>query len=134
MAKYWNKGRMRRVRERETRKELRAKEEARDAARAYRTRTPGNRRKNARLIFDALGLPLRRYLLERLAREGTMSLSKLVKPFNLTLPTAQFHLDILESAGLVDTHKQGRSRLCTYSPAALVELASHLKNGRPDFD
>lgn len=63
-----------------------------------------------------------------------MSLSKLAEPFNLTLPTAQFHLDSLARAGLVQTHKQGRLRLCVYNPAVLKEFGTYLQQSRPGLE
>lgn len=77
-------------------------------------------------MLDALGLPLRRGMMARLRVEGAMSLSKLVEPFHITLPSALTHLRELERAGLVVTHKQGRVRICAYNRHALEELAAWL--------
>jgi DNA-binding transcriptional ArsR family regulator len=130
--KYWNKARIKRVRERRAgRDEARYKMAAqthRNAAIAKRTRTPGNMVKNSALIFEALGIPIRRAMVERLRTKGAMSLSKLSEPFRITLPTAQTHILILERSGLVKTHKQGRARICSYNPAAIKELADWIKS------
>ena len=53
-----------------------------------------------------------------------MSLSKLGQPFNMKLPLLQKHILVLERAGLVTTHKQGRIRMCIYNQTAFEELAS----------
>lgn len=94
------------------------------------TYTPGDTRKNARLMLDALGLPLRRRMLARLAREGAMSVSKLAEPFRITLPAALSHVRILERAGMVATQKRGRVRMCVYDPRALKELVVVLGSTR----
>lgn len=77
-------------------------------------------------MLDVLGLPLRRNMVERLRNGGAMSLSKLVEPFNITLPSALKHLRALERAWLVTTHKQGRVRMCVYNRLAIKELADWL--------
>jgi DNA-binding transcriptional ArsR family regulator len=76
--------------------------------------------------FDALGLSIRRSMLERLRRGGAMSLSKLSEPYGITLPTAQTHLRALQRGGLVRTVKQGRVRICVYNPQAFRDLAQVL--------
>jgi len=77
-------------------------------------------------MLNALGLPLRRNMLARLQGGGAMSLSKLVEPFRITLPTALKHLRALERAGIVTTHKQGRVRMCVYNRLAIKELTDWL--------
>lgn len=100
----------------------------RDAERRRRTRTyeKGNATKNAGLMLDALGSPVRRMLLWRLCAEGAMSLSKLGRPYTFKLPHLQKHVAVLESAGLITTKKTGRIRICIYNRAAAEELASWL--------
>lgn len=91
-----------------------------------RSYTKGDAKKNARLMMDALALPLRRQMVARLAREGSMPLTKLAVPFRLVLSTAQFHLGILERAGIVETYKAGRHRFVTFNKKSLAELATFL--------
>ena len=126
MTKYWNSRRIQRVKERENRAlgKVVAKEKAlRERQRSY---TLGDRGKNADLMFDALGLPLRRKMVARLKRDGAMSLSKLAKPFGITLPSSLAHIHILERVGIVKTHKRGRIRICVYNPKVFKELAAWL--------
>lgn len=134
MLKYWNPRRIKRVREREKRRELARYEKSQVEIRKSKRFTPGDKKKNTRLIFDALGLPLRRKMAARVAREGAMSLSKLARPFRLKLPAAQFHLAILEGAGVVSTHKQGRVRMIMYNRAAMEEFASFVSSRTPEFE
>jgi len=91
-----------------------------------RTYARGDSQKNANLMLGALGLPIRRNMVARLRGGGAMSLSKLVEPFHITLPTALAHLRELERAGIVTTHKHGRVRMCVYNRHALDELAAWL--------
>jgi len=82
-------------------------------------------------IFDALGDPTRRNILERLG-EGPVSVSRLAEPLPITLAAVVQHLQVLEESGLVQTEKVGRVRTCRLDPAAisaasdwLAELRSH---------
>jgi DNA-binding transcriptional ArsR family regulator len=61
--------------------------------------------------FVALSHPKRRGILERLGR-GPATLSQLAEPSGLTLNGIKKHVGILESAGLVETEKVGRTREC----------------------
>src|SRR3989344_9548215 len=119
MVKYWNPRRIRRVRERKVRAQDREAERAKVQFERDRSYTPGNGEKNTELILDALGSPLRRRILERLARGGAVSLSKLADPFHITLPATLRHIKILERAGLVTTHKRGRIRFCVRNPEVI---------------
>ena len=121
--KYWNERRIRRIRESEKRKEAASAVLATVLARKARTYTAGDSEKNAHLMFDALGLSLRRKLLIRLRKEGAMSLSKLGRPFGMKLPTLYMHMQILERVGLITTHKRGRVRMCIFNQEAFNELS-----------
>ena len=126
MTKYWNPRRLQRIRERKIKAEKSAADKAETLREQQRTYTRGDSQKNANLMLDALGLPLRRNMVARLQDCGAMSLSKLVEPFRITLPSALVHLHILERAGIVSTHKKGRIRICVYNRHALKELAAWL--------
>lgn len=62
-------------------------------------------------VFAALSDPTRRAIVVRLA-EGETSVSDLAKPFDVSLPAVTKHLAVLERAGLLQHHKQGRVRRC----------------------
>lgn len=62
-------------------------------------------------IFSALSDPTRRAIVVRLA-EGEASVSELAEPFDVSLPAVTKHLAVLERAGLLEHHKQGRVRRC----------------------
>jgi DNA-binding transcriptional ArsR family regulator len=63
-------------------------------------------------MFQALGDPTRRQMLERLSR-GPASVSELAEPFSMSLPAVVQHLQVLEQSGLVKSEKIGRVRTCT---------------------
>lgn len=69
--------------------------------------------------FSALGDPTRRSILQRLAR-GAASVSELAAPHDMALPSFMGHLRKLETAGLVRSTKQGRTRICTLTPGAFA--------------
>src|SRR3954469_21362 len=59
--------------------------------------------------FQALAVPTRRAVIERLSR-GPASVSELARPFDMTLAAVVQHVQVLETAGLVQTQKMGRVR------------------------
>lgn len=72
-------------------------------------------------VFQALADPTRRKVIERLV-SGPTSTSELAEPFDMALPSFTQHMGVLERAGLVSSHKEGRVRTYRLSPLAL-ELA-----------
>jgi DNA-binding transcriptional ArsR family regulator len=63
------------------------------------------------VVFSALADPTRRAIVVRLS-EGEASVSELAAPFDVTLPAVTKHLRVLERAGLLEHHKDGRVRRC----------------------
>ncbi len=126
MTKYWNESRLRRVRARKAKEATRAAEKRLTHLERERSYTSGNTEKNAALMLEALGLPIRRKIMMRARQGGAMSLSKLVEPFNITLPTALVHLRALERVGILTSHKRGRIRFCVFNKSAVAELATWL--------
>jgi DNA-binding transcriptional ArsR family regulator len=70
------------------------------------------------LIFQALGDPARRAMVEQLTRRPA-TVSELARPLPMSLPAVFQHLQMLEGAGLVRSEKVGRVRTCRIEPAAL---------------
>jgi DNA-binding transcriptional ArsR family regulator len=81
------------------------------------------------LIFSALGDPTRRAIVARLAR-GPASVSELSDPHDMSLPSFLGHLGKLETAGLIETRKQGRSRICRLVPEGLAPMTDWLADQR----
>lgn len=77
-----------------------------------------NRSNRLDLLFQALGDPTRRVMVERLTR-GPASVSSLAQPFAMSLPAVLQHLQVLEASGLVRSEKIGRVRTFRIESAAL---------------
>jgi DNA-binding transcriptional ArsR family regulator len=69
-------------------------------------------------VFRALGDPTRRTMIEHLVR-GPATVSQLAQPLEITLSAVVQHLAILESSGLVNSEKVGRTRTCRIEPVGL---------------
>lgn len=61
--------------------------------------------------FSALAHATRRDILSRLLA-GEASVSDLAAPYDMTLPAVSQHLRILERAGLIERHVEGRVHRC----------------------
>ncbi|HEY4055287.1 MAG TPA: metalloregulator ArsR/SmtB family transcription factor [Kofleriaceae bacterium] len=70
-------------------------------------------------VFDALGDPTRRAILERMSKDP-MPASQLVKPLGMTLAAVVQHLQVLEASGLIHSKKVGRVRTCQIEPKGLA--------------
>lgn len=81
------------------------------------------------LCFSALGDPTRRMILQRLAR-GPATASELAEPHDMALPSFMAHLKKLETAGLMTSEKQGRTRVCQLAPDAFVPAQDWLSAQR----
>ncbi|SLN55469.1 ArsR/SmtB family transcription factor [Pseudooctadecabacter jejudonensis] len=75
--------------------------------------------------FAALGDPTRRMILQRLAR-GKASVSELAKPHNMAMPSLMEHLKKLETANLITSKKEGRTRICELAPKAFTPAQNWL--------
>ncbi|WP_077080978.1 winged helix-turn-helix domain-containing protein [Mycobacterium numidiamassiliense] len=72
-------------------------------------------------IFLALANPVRRELLEILARQQ-LSAGELSERFELSRPAVAEHLKVLREAGLVADEPQGRHRIYRLTAEPLAEL------------
>ena len=84
-------------------------------------------------VFQALGDPTRRAVLERLSA-GPMSVSHVAEPFAMSLAAVGQHLQVLEEAGLVVTEKVGRVRSCRVEASGLQAAEDWLRARRPEWD
>jgi DNA-binding transcriptional ArsR family regulator len=80
-------------------------------------------------IFQALGDPTRRRIMERLS-EGPVSVSSLAQPLEITLAAVVQHLQVLEECGLVRTEKVGRVRTCSIDPKGLDTAGKWISDRR----
>lgn len=78
------------------------------------------------LVFKALADPVRRTLLDTLFERDGRSLGELETVVNTTTEMTRFgvakHLKLLEDAGLVTSHKQGRTKLHYLNPVPIQSI------------
>jgi DNA-binding transcriptional ArsR family regulator len=72
--------------------------------------------------FAALAVPIRRDILEALAREGRLSATEIHGRFKVSFPAISQHLKVLRHAGLVDVERRAQQRIYRIHPAGLAEL------------
>ena len=80
-------------------------------------------------VFQALGDPTRRALLERLG-DGPLSVSELAAPLAVSLAAVVQHLQVLEQSDLIRTQKVGRVRTCAIAPGGLDIAEQWLQDRR----
>src|SRR5215813_11818385 len=74
------------------------------------------------LVFAALADPMRRNLLVKLAETSPKTATQLAQEYTITRQGILKHLMVLEAAGLVAVHKEGRERRYVLTPEPLSEL------------
>ena len=77
-------------------------------------------------VFHALADSTRRGILSRLAN-GDAVVTEIAEPFEISLPAISKHLGVLEKAGLITRHKDGRIRRCQLNTAPLETAADWIK-------
>ena len=83
--------------------------------------------------FSALADPTRRAVVQALSK-GPAAVSQLAKPFEMALPSFTQHLGVLESAGLIISKREGRSRICSLNPSALKAAEDWMANYRQQWE
>jgi DNA-binding transcriptional ArsR family regulator/uncharacterized protein YndB with AHSA1/START domain len=73
-------------------------------------------------VFRALADPTRRAILDRLFERDGQSLGEIEGAFEISRFGVMKHLRVLEAAGLVTTHRVGRSKLHYLNPVPIREL------------
>src|SRR5262245_25985135 len=91
------------------------------------------RGENVSQVFQALADPTRRRVIERLTT-GPASTSELAAPFPMALPSFTQHLAVLEGAGLVRSHKRGRTRTYRLAPDGLATAEGWLAGQRDTWE
>ncbi len=80
-------------------------------------------------VFDALGDPTRRAIVERLS-DGPASVSALAEPLGVTLAAVLQHVQVLQEAELVKSEKVGRVRTCSLDASGLRAASEWLAERR----
>ena len=88
---------------------------------------------NVDRIFQALGDPTRRAIMEKLS-EGPVSVSRLADPLDITLAAVVQHLQVLEESGLIQTEKIGRVRTCRIEPSGLSAAEQWIGDRRSNWE
>ena len=84
-------------------------------------------------VFNALSDPTRLAVVERLSI-GPASATELSRPFDMGLPAFMQHLGVLADAGIVTSHKAGRTRTFQLAPEALQLAATWLSTFRNHWE
>ena len=80
-------------------------------------------------VFHALGDPTRRAMVEKLSH-GSVSVSSLAKPLDITLAAVVQHIQVLERSGLIRTTKVGRVRTCRIEPKGFTVVERWIEERR----
>ena len=83
--------------------------------------------------FAALGDPVRRAIVERLA-QGDATVTELAAPFPISLQAVSQHIKVLEAAGVVSRRAMAQTRPVHLEPAALARSADWLEAHRRRLD
>ena len=81
------------------------------------------------LTFAALADPTRRRILEELAN-GDRCVTDLAKPHAMSLPAVSKHLKVLENAGLISRHREGRVHSLKLEPAPMKQAQQWMEEHR----
>jgi len=73
-------------------------------------------------VFKSLAYPTRRAILERLIREGELTVREITDESGVSQPMVSKHLAVLKSAGLVHDRREGREAHYRAGPEGLKPL------------
>ncbi|MBX7270120.1 winged helix-turn-helix transcriptional regulator [Micromonospora sp. Llam7] len=85
------------------------------------------------LAFAALGDPVRRALVTRLARSDA-TVGELAEPFDLTPQAISHHVGVLRKCGLVEQRREGTRRPCRLRVDQLSSLGTWIDDQRRAWD
>jgi DNA-binding transcriptional ArsR family regulator len=85
-------------------------------------------------IFAALADPMRRSLLANLAEYSPRTATQLAEEYPITRQGILKHLRVLEEAGLVAIHQEGREKCYFLTPKPLGELELWIKEISTKWD
>ena len=85
-------------------------------------------------IFAALADPMRRDLLENLAEKSPRTATQLAAEYPISRQGILKHLNILQKAGLVAVHQEGREKRYTLTPEPLSALDAWVKELSSKWD
>lgn len=83
--------------------------------------------------FSALSDPTRRAVIKTLSK-GSATVSELASSFDMALPSFTQHLGVLERAGLLESRREGRLKICSLNPKALKDAEDWLAVHRQECE
>jgi DNA-binding transcriptional ArsR family regulator len=81
-------------------------------------------------VFRSLADPTRRAILERLIREGELTVRAITDESGVSQPMVSKHLAVLKSAGLVRDRREGREAHYSAQPKGLAPMVNWLEHYR----
>ena len=81
-------------------------------------------------VFRSLADPTRRAILERLIREGELTVGAITGESGVSQPMVSKHLGVLKSAGLVRDRRDGREAHYSAQPKGLAPLVNWMSHYR----
>lgn len=78
-------------------------------------------------VFNAVGEPWRRRIIEALADGEAHSVTDVVETLGIAQPSVSRHLGVLREVGLVSVTKQGQTRLYRLNPQELKPIHDWLR-------
>jgi DNA-binding transcriptional ArsR family regulator len=72
--------------------------------------------------FSALSDPIRRSIIEMLAKDGELSATDIYNKFQVSPPAISQHLKVLRDASLVLVEKRAQKRIYRINPEAMLEV------------
>ena len=81
-------------------------------------------------VFKSLADPTRRAILERLIREGELTVREITDESGVSQPMVSKHLAVLKSAGLVHDRREGREAHYSAQARGLAPLVHWLEHYR----
>jgi DNA-binding transcriptional ArsR family regulator len=81
----------------------------------------------AEAVFDALGDPTRRSIVEQLRAGGPMPVGALAATLPVSRPAVSQHLKVLKGAGLVTDRSEGTRRLYAVDPQGFDVARAYLQ-------
>lgn len=82
------------------------------------------------LVLKGLADPTRRAILERLMREGELTVRDITDESGVSQPMVSKHLGVLKSAGLVRDRREGRETHYSAQPQGFAPLVGWLEHYR----
>lgn len=76
-------------------------------------------------IFSCLSDSTRRNILEYLTT-GEKNVHEIARPYDMSLPAISKHLTVLEKAGLIQRHREGRQIKVRLTPQGLQQAMSYM--------